>query len=358
MNEIGPFTHSAYEAMMKSSLLMVLLAQLVFASCSVRSPNIEPPILSVSLAEAPAFAPDDSSTPRWPQFVLPVRGGLLWAERSGLLKVEEVDDRLIVEGPALTEMTLGLDRLVAGAQGPFGEIALLDSSGRVSIRDRSGRLSGFATGGNRTASIAVADRSIYLLHQGEGEGGPAVFKYSFEGSEEGRWGQMPADGLIQSVLQGGGLVACPDGSVFYSYINSPRVARLVEDGRVELIGDPQPSFFALSPRDIRRAVNEGLEERSTQPLVRLGLGASRVMALFCSSENLLFRQVTGPGEDSMRIEVWDPAADDLVAILPHEEGVLLAVEGGMLQMGVVEEQRFELRKLNYSLAEMQPSRSR
>lgn len=346
--------------MMKPLLLTVLFFAILCASCSGQPQAMEPPLLSASLDEAlPLAAADDSSIPRWPQFLLPVGDGLLWPERSHLLRVEEVDGQLMVRGPAMTEMTLGLDRLIAGARGPLGEIALLDSSGRVSIRDQGGRLSGFTMDlGQRAAGIAVADRTVFLLLQGGTEGGPAVLGFSFEGAEEGRWGQMPADGLVQGILQGGGLAACSDGNVYFSYINSARLSRLAEDGLVELIGEPPPSFTELRPREIREAFHEAEREQSTKPLVRLGLGASRVMALHCSSENLVFRQVTGPDEGSKRIEVWHPASEELVGFVPPVEGVLFASSGGALYLGALAEEQFELRKYRYDPDRMRSARSR
>lgn len=340
---------------MKLPWQFVLLTLLVLG-CSVSSPEAELPIVTVFAAGASTFPQDEDPAPQWPQFLLPRGGGLLWPERSGLLRVEEGDaGLLLVEGPVLTETTLGLDRLLAGARGARGEIALLDSSGRVSVREENGRLSGFATPlGRRAASIAVADRSIYILSHGEDEGGPAVVRFSFDGIEEGRWGEMPADGLIQSVLRGGGVTACPDGSVFYSYLNSRRISRLAESGRVEPIGDPGSSFIELRRSDIRRAFHQAEQDGSTKPLVQLGLDGSRVMALLCSSDNHLFRQVTGPEAGSTRIEVWHPASGELIATIPREEGVLLAVEKGILYLGVVEEKRFQLRKLRYGFDDAVP----
>lgn len=341
--------------MKKPQLLMALYVPLAFGSCSNQVPSREPPVVAVSLVEVLTAVANDSSTLRWPQFLLPFGEGFLWAERHDFLQVEEVDERLIAKGPALVEMTLGLDRLIAGTRGPVGEIALLDSSGRVAIRESGGRLTGFTSSfGRRAASIAVADGSVSLLLQGESEGGPAIVGFSFEGNEQGRWGQMPADGLLQGILRGGGLTSCSDGSVYYSYINSARISRIMEDDHVQPIGDPPSAFVEIEPRDIRRAFHDGERERSTKPLVGLGLGASRVMALLCSPENLLFRQVTGPGEGSMRIEVWDPASAELVGVLPFEEGVLLAIEEGMLYMGVLDENEFEIRKYLYSVTGPRP----
>lgn len=338
--------------------LTVVVALSSLAGCSKEASSGETAaLLSVSRQEVLTLVGGSAS--RWPQGLLSHGGRLLWVYGREISQIDEAGGGLVVGMPVHPKMTLGLDRIVSAASGPRGELVLLDSGGRVSIRSAEGDLSGFDTGlGNGIGAVAISKESLFFLLQGDIEGGAAVVELTDHGEEKGRWGEMPADGLVQSVLRGGGLTVCPNGEVFYSYINSPRVLRLKPERGVEPIGHPPPDFVEMRPRDVRSAVYEGERERSTRPLVQLGLKATRVTALMCSPEDHLIRQTTNPDEGGMLIEVSDPVSGEVLGSFAHRDGMLLAVDPGLLLLGAIVNERFELRRLPYRFATPRTARNR
>lgn len=227
--------------------------------------------------------------------------------------------------------------LIAAARSPDGTLAVLDSSGQVAVLEASSaKVTSFGTHFlNRPGYLALAGGKIYLLLQGDLEQGPAVVAYTLAGQAVGTWGQMPAGGVLQANLKGGGIAACPDGSVFYNYINSPRIYRVLEEiGKVKPVGRKSPGFRVLAARQIRRAQSEVRKSRSVAALVKLGLGTSRAQSLFCSDEGLLARQVAHPAGGGADVEIWDPRTERLLGTVPAGEGVLLAVRGRTLYLGV------------------------
>lgn len=226
--------------------------------------------------------------------------------------------------------------LIAAARAWDGTLAVLDSSGRVSVLGASSaKVTSFGTHfPNRPGYLALAGGKIYLLLQGDLEQGPAVVAYTLAGQAVGMWGQMPASGVLQANLKGGGLAACPDGSVFYNYINSPQIHRVLgENGEVKAVGRKSPGFRVLAARQIRRAQNEVRRSRSVAALVKLGLGASRAQSLFCSEEGLLARQVAHPAGGGSDVEIWDPRTESWLGNVSSGDGVLLAVRGRTLFLG-------------------------
>lgn len=246
---------------------------------------------------------------------------------------------------------------MAAARAQNGALAVLDASGRIAVRDpRSGRVSSFESHlENSPGDMTVTDDRVYLLLQGESEGGSAVVAYSFSGAEAGRWGRMPVDGIIQANLKGGGITACPGGEVFYSYINSPQILRLEEPARrVRPVGRASRTFQRLTEGQVHRAQRESTRARSVAPLVKLGLQASRVMALRCSQAGLL-RQVARPSGGGALIEVWDPLSETLSGTVPTGEGILLDAHGSTLYLGRLQQgARFLLDRVELTPA---PSRT-
>jgi hypothetical protein len=180
--------------------------------------------------------------------------------------------------------------------------------------------------------------------------GAAVAAYDFAGNQIGQWGEMPAGAIIQTNLGGGGIAACPDGGVFYSYINDPRISRLESDGRIKMIGKPAESFEIIARREVHRAHQESLGTRSVAPLVRAGLGASRVMTLLCDEEGLLLRQIAQPQKRGAHIEVWDPTSEELLGVIPVGRAVLLDVREEVLYLGSqTEDQKLTLERIRYHL---------
>ena len=288
-----------------------------------------------------------SSSPGWPEFLLAQGPGqFLWGDRQKVVRIENAQ-----AGPVGMELAQGLDRLVAAARNAAGDVAFLDASGRVAIHSpESKKTWSFKTSlSHRPGNLALSADRVYLLLRDEFETGSAVVAYDFQGNEVGRWGEMPADGIIQASLKGGGIAACPDGSVYYSYINSPRVFRLPEAGEedVRQIGERPDSFRVLAAGRVYKANEESMDARSVAPLVKLGLSASRVMALACSEEGLLFRQVAQPAGAGAHVEVWDPVSEILLSTVPVSGGVLLDVKDQTLYIGTMPEGRdFTLERIH------------
>ena len=85
--------------------------------------------------------------------------------------------------------------------------------------------------------------------------------------------------------------------------------------------------------------------------MKLALSASRVMALHCSPEGLLFRQIAQPGSDGSYVEVWDPRSARLAGTIPIGARVLLDVRDHVLYLGSVPARhKFMLEPVRYELA--------
>lgn len=267
----------------------------------------------------------------WPTFLSATDGGYYWGEGNQVYRVDPAAPR-VEPNRSFWPSVEGHDRLVASATSSNGTLALLDSSGRVSIHDpksqRTWTLSLDIE--SHAANLTLAQGIVYVLLQDEeAQRASAVIAYDLDGQLLGEWGSMPLDALIQTSLRGGGITSCPDGSVFYSYINSPRILRLAEDDSSDVhpIGVQSPSFRELLPRDIVEAYRQSNREESVGPVVKLGLSGSRVMSLFCSSSGLLLRQIAQPGGDGSHVEVWDPKTETLLGTVPTTSEMLLGIDG-------------------------------
>ena len=323
----------------RSCQIWVVVGCLVSCAAEESAGKPKQEILATRLLSWTLTSAQLSEAPRWPTFLF-VDGnrGLVWGGDQGLLRIPLKPNAGLPE-PFGEEFTSGLDALVAGARAWDGTFAVVDSSGRVAVKRLfAGKSASFETHFlNRPGSLAVTEAKVYLLLQGDLEQGPAVVAYTHSGKEVGRWGEMPASGILQARLKGGGIAACSDGSVFYSYINSPQIIRIArgETSRTTKLGRKSGSFKTLSARAIRRAQREAKQSRSVAPLVKLGLSTSRVQSLFCSQKGLLLRQVAQPKGGGAHIEVWDSRAESLIGAMPTGDAVLLDVRDDTLYLGAL-----------------------
>lgn len=287
----------------------------------------------------------------WPQFLL-VEGprSFVWGGTREIYRIESSKRGPLLEGPEWPQLTQGLDGLAAASRTPTGMLVVCDTAGAVRGLSPGSTLPWSIETHlrSRPGGVAVTDRSVYLLLQGDPEAEAAVVAYDFSGGEVGRWGKQPLSALIQARMNGGGIAACPDGSVFYSYVNSPEIFRLEADrAEVRMMGRAG-AFQRLSDRSIRRARRESERSRSVAPLVKLGLSATRVMSLLCSREGLLFRQVARPAGGGSYIEIWNAPAAELLGTVPAT-GVLLDVRGQTLYLGAAPDGRFHLQRTELRL---------
>ncbi len=273
----------------------------------------------------------------WPDvFLVQGEERYLWVEAGQVLRIHRSSSALELEVSEDPELIQGLDGLVAAARGPDGIVAFLDASGRVSLRQEGTETRwDFRIGQEtRAESIAVSREEVFLLRASREPQGAAVVAFTFDGQPSGQWGEMPADAAVQAKLSGGGLAVCPDGSVYFSYINSPKVVRLGDrvQGTVQPFREGSTSFQLLDEDQIRKANQSSKRAGSVKDLVQLGLQASRVMALFCSADGVLFRQVAQPRAGSF-VEVIDPGPEQLLDTIPVGTRVLLGVEQHTLYLG-------------------------
>lgn len=337
------------------------LATALIGACTTEIPDPS----RVPLLDTTRMEPLVLSSPglRWPDFFLAEsQSKYLWGEQGQIYRVEVSGSETSVSLAEERVLALGLDRQIGATRAWNETLAILDSSGQISLRDgRSRRIHSFPTHlANRAGSLAVAGDRAHVLQHGDIESITAVVTYTFEGEEVARWGEMTPDGVLQSRLKGGGIAACPDGSVYYSYINSPRILRLSENRsqRVAALGTVNRDFRVLLPRQIRAAYREALRTRSVTALVELGLSGSRVMSLFCSTEGLLVRQVAPPDRSGSQIEIWDPASEQLIGHISAGGSTLLAVGDRTVFLGSLTEQReFRLERIRFR-AETGPTEDR
>lgn len=343
----------------RNSFLAVICASLLLLlalwSCSSDSPDSVRELSATSLGTVPFVSSEPSFALSWPQFLIAKSDdSYLWAERGSVLSLRLKEREGDVPAVVLKETAagMGMDRLIAADQSDDGTLVLLDTSGRVVVREAaSGQVGRFlTTSSGDFADITISSGSVYLLTEGSEVEAPAVVAFSVDGREVGRWGTLPATAAVQTVLSGGGIAACPDGSVYYSFINSPVIGKVVK-GKAEAVralGQPSPSFVTISAEDVREAIGDTRLQGEVSPLVELGLGASRVMALHCALDGNLLRQVAHPGREGTVIEVWDPRSEQLKGIIHVSEGVLLDVQNGELLLGnSTPESPFMLERLRY-----------
>lgn len=341
----------------RPSIKPLLVACLVLlASCS-RMDTASAPSISLHttrLGSFPLESPRPWPTLRWPAaFLVQRQDRFLWAEGNVIFSIGGTAADLTIAALEEPRLTAGLDRIVAAAQAVDGALAVVDSSGRVvGARAGSEETWGFETPfRNPGLRVALADRLVYFLLTSDSPGGAAVSAYSVEGIEVGRWGTIPAAGIIQQSLNGGGIAACGDGSVYYSYINSPWILRLEPEskGEARALGKASAVPFERIPaRTIRKAHLESRRSHTIAPLVELGLSGSRILALFCTEEDLLVRQVAHPGGGGSAVEFWDPRSGQRAGSVDAEAGLLLAVRHQTLYLGVVPENGpFTLERIHY-----------
>lgn len=320
---------------------LVLLAVLV--ACSAEPSRRSVPTLSaIHLESSPLISPEPTLPLRWPRFLLAeTEATLLWSLGGDVVRITlSANEPRTVQSVALVDQARGFDRLIAATKNADGTTAILDSSGRVSAWE-SGMLRTWSfqiSESQNWGGLAVVKGFVYLLAHGKEEGSPAVFAYTLDGTQAGRHGSMPPSALVQGTLTGGGIVACPDGTIYFSYINSPHIFQLVDHGGGEVLplGQPRDTFVLIPAEAIRNSVKESRNSGSVEPLVKLGLSGSRVMALRCASDGLLFRQVAEPAPLGTVIEVWDPQSERLLGTLPSGDGVLFDVRQRVLYLGRLE----------------------
>jgi hypothetical protein len=340
---------------MKKIFRYLLLSTLpILAACGEVSTKAPAKALHTTRLKAiPIVSSQPSLSLRWPEFLLadePNR--YLWGEGREVFRVETSSRGLVLSRPVGDDFSRGLGKLIAAARTPDGTLAVLDVSGRVAIQSPTEQTWRFETHlENEAGGLAVTKSLLYLLQQGQSRTSSAVTAYTFSGSEIGRWGEMPADGIIQSNLKGGGIAACPDGSVFYSYINSPQIFHLQNGAEksVRPLGEESSSFKKIRASAVFEASEEGMRSGSARPLVKLGLSASRVMSLLCSEEGLLFRQVAQPAGKGAYVEVWDPVSGMVKGTVHSVDGVLLDVRGRTLYLGTLEHKEFRLERVQFHL---------
>lgn len=338
----------------QASTYVACLAFVLFGACG-RKGAVGPmsaPLPARGLEPVFLVPPVPPVSMRWPQFLWADGGHrFLWGANREIYRVQESKNGPVLTGPEWPDLTRGLDRLVSASRTAAGTLALLDSMGRV-----QGLSPGSPTPwsfelrlGSHAGRLAVTDQAAYLLLQGDEEGGRAVVAYDFAGHEVGGWGEMPLESMIQETLNGGGIAACPDGSIFYSYINGPRIFRLVlgKGHEVRPVGSSPSTFEALSESSVRDAAREGVRSRSVVPIVKLGLSANRVTALLCTSEGLLLRQVARPAHAGGYVEVWDPATEGLIGTVRTGSGVLLDARDHTLYLGSAPDEHFRLDRVEY-----------
>ncbi len=339
---------------------LLLLAIPVLAACVGETSGSEPDRTLRTSRLEPVSIVTPSLPLKWPDFLLAEEADrFLWGERQEIFRIQSSEQAPVVAERAGVDFARGLDRLVAAARTQDGTLAVLDTSGQVAAYSpASGQAWKFKTSQpNRPGALAVAGGHVYLLLQAEFETGSAVVAYTLSGKEAGRWGEMPADAIIQANLKGGGIAACPDGSIFYSYINSPRIYRLDKDEEksVHAVGRASGSFQVVSENQVFKARRESMKTDSVKPLVKLGLGASRVMSLTCSNEGLLYRQVAQPGGAGAHVEVWEPLSGSLLGIVPVGEGVLLDIRDRTLYLGTLKQDKtFALERVQVHVEPARP----
>jgi hypothetical protein len=74
------------------------------------------------------------------------------------------------------------------------------------------------------------------------------------------------------------------------------------------------------------------------------------MALLCSPDGMLFRQVARPARGGSYVELWNPRTEELVGTIPSGGGVLLDVRDHTLYLGSAPDERFILERMQYSIA--------
>jgi len=329
------------------------LCALSLFACS-RQPSTQE-LRTVRLSDLPLTASDSTLILRWPQFLLAsVPGRFLWGERGDVITLISSGSSLDTVGDSMVEVTLGLDRLVAADRTSDGTLGVLDSSGQVVVREsRSREMWSFRSERlNPAGDLAVSQRRVFLLLEGDLPDRPAVAAYSLNGGEAGTWGRVGTGGILQANTNGGGITACPDGLVYYSYINSREIFRVdpTEEGSDSRAVTKSATFEESSASQVRRAYREGQESHSVGPVIQLALRASRVLALHCSDDGILFRQVAHPGHGGAVVEAWDPASGTLLGSFDTGQGVLMDVQDQVLYLGQVsEEESFVLERIHYEL---------
>ncbi len=291
---------------------------------------------------------------RWPDFFRVEKNGqYLWMEGGQIYRIGQSEGE-----PRPLSFAQGLDTLVATARASDGTLAVLDSSGRVVAYGPSSKgKSSFKAVllQKRSRALTVTTKGIYFLLHGEERKGSAVVAYTFTGEEMGSWGTIPADAIIQSTLTGGGITSCRDESVFFSYVNSPKIFYLDDNSGVPVpIGKTRRNFKVLPEYKILRAQRESDRMSSVKPLVKLGRGASRVMSLFCSEDGLLFRQISQPRAGSY-VEMIDPDSGILVHSVFAGANVLLTVFDNSMYFGVRTKggDDFSMERIHYSFTRSQ-----
>lgn len=243
---------------------------------------------------------------------------------------------------------------VAATRGFDGTIVVMDGSGRIAGHNPTSRHSWSFNAKLMAPSKAIATtgRLVYLLLEGSDPDAEAVVALSVTGSHVGDWGTAPPDALIQESLRGGGIAACPDGSVFFSYVNSPQIFRISSAAThdVNPVGRPPDEFRVLSEGEIRKASREAADLHSVAPLVRLGLSSSRVMGLLCSRDGILIRQVSEPGAGS-HVEFWRASSGKFLGVLDVGKSVLLGDWASTLYLGRDNDDgNFVLERVAYEVA--------
>lgn len=317
-----------------SSRRVFVLAMLILlgtACVKERLDSSPVPVLSTQPLSGASFEDSSGLRFRWPQvFIAESPTSVLWGEGRVLHRMQIAGERLVVLPPVAIESDLSMrpDRLVAGSLSSDGVLGVLDSKGRVMLLDSTtGEASGFDIPVMGSPGfLAVGSERIYVLRDEAVRVGGAVVAYNFKGQEVAHWGEVPSESAIHKALRGGGLALCPGGTVYFSYLNSPRIME-ERGGEAVPVGIRRADFQVLPGRIVRSALRESRRSRSVRPLAEAAFAGSRVMSLYCSSDGYLFRQVAEPSGGGAKVEIWSPERDELVGVVPLHEGVLLSVHG-------------------------------
>ena len=315
---------------------LFLIGIVALAACRRGMPTNTPigTLRARELAAIAVPAPSPAQSFRWPRFFLAENPTtFLWGEGRLIFRLSISAEGQVSAQQVFSEMTDGLGMLVAAAKTSTGTITALDADGRVGIMEASGKVWRFNTHlKGRIGDIAAWKDRVYLLLQGRGENRSAVIAYDFFGKEINRWSEIPPDGIIQASLKGGGITSCPDGVIFYNYINSPQPMELQAGESVKAWGSKFDFFREVTESQVQDAFRAS-KRGSVGPLIRLGLSSGRVMAIRCSDEGFLVRQVARPGGEGVEIQILDRRIGDWVGKIAVQDGILLDVKGRTLYLG-------------------------
>lgn len=333
-------------------ILLSGLSLLLPLACTAGGQAVASAVESNGYEATVLASPGQGFALRWPEaLVLLDSRRLLWSERGDVFVLDHSRGWGATAGGKLETLADGTG-MVAAAQGFDGTLAALNRSGRVAWqRAASNRASNFQVAAEiQSKAMAIAGDAVYLLLDGQPPGRGAVAAFSLSGKAVGDWGTTPTDAIVQASLRGGGIAACPGGAVFFSTINSSQIIEIdPSSGKLRKLGAVRPGFQTMPAAAIRRAAREAGNRRSVAPLVKLGLASSRVLALACSRQGVLIRQVSQPGAGG-EVEFWSSVSGELLGTLAAETSVLLGERDRTLYFGKLDDHgNFVLERIGYAI---------